>query len=161
MLGRAEPLQLSPIAVRPLLEEIRALYPSPDRALLLEVEVDPELTVLAQHEAIVKVLSNLVENARQAVGDRGRIRLAATAEGDSVRLRVVDDGPGIAAEVEERLFEPYFSTKHSGTGLGLVICRSLVERMGGSIRLGNRADGGGAEAELRLGRADLDGGNDS
>jgi two-component system nitrogen regulation sensor histidine kinase NtrY len=149
MLGRAEPLQLAPIPVRPLLEEIRSLYPSPDGRLVIELEVEPKLVVLAQREAIVKVLSNLVENARHAVGERGRIRLQAHGESDQVSLRVLDDGPGLSAEVEERLFEPYFSTKHSGTGLGLVICRSLVERMGG------------AEAELRLGRPPLDGGNDS
>ena len=67
-----------------------------------------------------------------------------------MRLHWRDNGTGLPADVADRLFEPYFSTKSKGTGLGLAICRSLAERMGGRISLGNRSDGPGAEAVLDL-----------
>ena len=59
---------------------------------------------------------------------------------------------GLPAEVADRLFDPYFSTKSKGTGLGLAICRNLADRMGGTITLSNRSDGPGAIAELTLPR---------
>ena len=63
---------------------------------------------------------------------------------------VADSGSGLPPEVEERLFEPYFSTKTNGTGLGLAICRSLATEMEGEISLGNREDGNGVRAVVRL-----------
>ena len=68
-----------------------------------------------------------------------------------------DNGSGLPPEVADRLFDPYFSTKSKGTGLGLVICRNLADRMHGSITLANSPDGPGAVAELTLPRVGRDG----
>ena len=61
---------------------------------------------------------------------------------------------GLSAEAEEKLFEPYFSTKSNGTGLGLAICRNLTRGMGGEITLRNREDGRGVKAVVTLPAAD-------
>ena len=71
----------------------------------------------------------------------------------TVTMAWEDNGTGIPADVADRLFDPYFSTKSAGTGLGLAICRNLADRMGGRITLENRDDGPGAVAEVTLRRA--------
>ncbi|RME41002.1 MAG: ATP-binding protein [Deltaproteobacteria bacterium] len=84
-----------------------------------------------------QVLVNLLLNAAQAMQGRGRIDLELDQNGGLVELLVRDDGPGVPAEVAEKIFEPFYSTKSSdeGTGLGLSLCRKLVEDHGGSLDL--------------------------
>jgi signal transduction histidine kinase len=89
------------------------------------------------------VLFNLLRNARDASGGKGRISIFSGVTGDVVRISVADRGEGIRPSDFPHLFEPFFTTKgDKGTGLGLFICAGLVERMGGSIRASNRAGGG-------------------
>lgn len=168
LLGRDHLSDVGSVEVEPLLQEVRSLYPSFDGGWSIEVRSQDGLWVWASREALTKVLTNLIENARHAMGGTGQVHLQASRVGDRVRIVVLDEGPGITAEVENRLFEPYFSTKNTGTGLGLVICRSLMEKMGGRIGLQNRRDAAGAEVILELAPAaqggegtPLAGGNDS
>jgi two-component system nitrogen regulation sensor histidine kinase NtrY len=159
LLGREQLPDLEPIDLAALLQEVRSLYPSLDGTFTVEVEAPGPLPVQASRNALLKVLTNLVENARQAMGEAGTVRMLGRIEESRVVVEIHDQGPGITAEVEDRLFEPYFSTKSTGTGLGLVICRNLMEKMGGSIALTNRPDGRGAVARLALPRSGS--GNDS
>jgi signal transduction histidine kinase len=104
----------------------------------LESEVPPGLPrVRLDGNEIQQVVLNLVMNAVDAAGARGRIRVRAEQDGGDVRLCVEDDGPGVREDLVERLFEPFVSSKDvgRGTGLGLAVCRGLVESVGGSIRL--------------------------
>jgi two-component system nitrogen regulation sensor histidine kinase NtrY len=106
------------------------------------------ITVLGDEEGLRKVFSNILENAREAMGGSGRIELRVAKQGDGVvEVVVADEGAGLTEEARSRLFEPYFSTKSTGTGLGLAISRGILEELGGSIRLGNRPQGG---AEVRI-----------
>jgi signal transduction histidine kinase len=84
-----------------------------------------------------QVWLNLIDNALDAVNEGGRVELMATREGDKVVVRVIDDGPGVPAEIRDRIFDPFFSTKPTGkgTGLGLDIVRRLVQRHNGLIQL--------------------------
>jgi signal transduction histidine kinase len=84
-----------------------------------------------------QVWANLVDNALDAVSDSGRVMVTARAEGPRVVVRVIDDGPGIPAEVRSRIFDPFFTTKPvgKGTGLGLDIVRRLVDQNDGSIEV--------------------------
>ncbi len=120
----------------------------------LSVSLPDELpAVLGDVAKLEQVLVNLINNARDAGGRA--ISVAASAverEGRSlVRIAVEDSGPGIAPEVLPRLFVGFVTTKArgKGTGLGLRICRRIVEEMGGSISAGNRAEGG-ARFEILL-----------
>jgi signal transduction histidine kinase len=82
-----------------------------------------------------QVWTNLIDNAVDAMGGSGTLTLRAEQDGDGVRVSVCDSGPGIAASIRERLFEPFATTKPpgSGTGLGLHISHSVVARHGGRI----------------------------
>jgi len=99
-------------------------------------EVDPAARVLGLPGQIDQVLMNLLTNAAQALGeDGGTIRIAVATGGDSVRIAVSDDGPGIPPEVLPRIFDPFFTTKDvgEGSGLGLSIVHGIVERHRGHI----------------------------
>lgn len=112
---------------------------------------EPETTVVegagkAQADAalLTQVILNLVQNATQAGAANVRVIV------DGERLRVVDDGPGIADDLKEKIFEPFFTTKTRGTGLGLPIARKMVEGMGGTLTLCKSPTGGaGFEVSLR------------
>lgn len=82
-----------------------------------------------------QVVLNLVRNAIEAVSVGGRVVLELVGDDDRIRLRVQDNGPGIPDEVRARIYEPFFSTKEGGTGLGMSIVHSLVALHGGSIDL--------------------------
>ncbi len=101
-----------------------------------------------------QVFRNLFENAVAACGGRGRVQIEALPELEpdgrpGVRLRIADDGPGIAAEIQGRVFQPFFTTKTKGTGLGLAIVRRLIEAHGGTI-VPDRSPLGGAAFLLQL-----------
>jgi len=89
-----------------------------------------------------QVLINLVRNAAEAIDGAGTVTLRTRAaraplggiETDAVILEVADNGKGISPEVEKRLFDPFFSTKATGTGLGLPIAARIVERHGGMLQ---------------------------
>ena len=86
--------------------------------------------------ALNQVILNLVKNALEAMaGQHGRVRIEAEAYKDRIEIRVVDDGPGLERDVQERLFEPFFSTKSAGrgTGLGLSISRQIAESHSGDL----------------------------
>ncbi len=150
LLGQERIDDVEELELLPLLEEIQTQYPSADGSLEIELDVEGAPRVLASRDGLTKVVANLVQNALQAMGGQGRILLRVRQQEDRVRLEVLDEGCGLDPEVEERLFEPYFSTKSTGTGLGLVICRNLMEKMGGSLALANRGDGPGAVATVHL-----------
>lgn len=99
-----------------------------------------------------QVMVNLVLNALDAMPTGGELSIEIRDEAAGVEIRVTDSGPGIADEFKTRLFEPFASTRETGLGLGLVICRRIVEDHGGSIR-GENLHGGGARFVVTLPRA--------
>jgi two-component system sensor histidine kinase AtoS len=100
---------------------------------------------------IARALANIVENALHAMPGTGVLRLVAAAEPDAVSLTVTDSGVGMDEEALERVFEPYFSTKTTGTGLGLPIARRNIELNGGTIAV-TSAKGVGTTVTVRLPR---------
>ncbi len=99
----------------------------------------PKLTVNGGE--LNQVWTNLLDNAIQALGERGTITIATARDGPCVRVDIADDGSGIAADVRERIFDPFFTTKDvgQGTGLGLDTARRIVaERHHGSIDVDSR-----------------------
>jgi PAS domain S-box-containing protein len=104
----------------------------PPWTLDLGVESEPFL-LHADPDQLRQVLFNLMTNAIQAMPEGGRITIEARRETGVDVLTVRDDGPGVPEELRARVFEPLFSTKTKGTGLGLTICRQIVEAHGGAI----------------------------
>lgn len=109
---------------------------------------DEGIAVRADPVLLEQVLVNLVHNAVQAVQDlpapRRHVDLACDRAGQSVRITVADRGPGIPAELLDQVFTPFYTSKPEGLGLGLSICRTIVEAHGGAITVENRAGGGAA-----------------
>jgi two-component system sensor histidine kinase FlrB len=116
----------------------------------LELRAGPEdAFVRGNRKALAGALSNLLDNARQACSGGGRVRLEGEHVAGTVMVRVIDSGAGIPREVQERLFEPFFTTRAEGTGLGLAIVRTVVEAHGGEVEV-NSAPGRGASFTVRL-----------
>lgn len=104
----------------------------------VEVEFDhnaKDIHIHADRGQIEQVLINLLINAAHASHDGGAIRVNVTHLSDRIRLIVADSGRGMSPEVKSRAFEPFFTTKAKGTGLGLPICRRIVETHGGQVTL--------------------------
>jgi signal transduction histidine kinase len=100
-------------------------------------------------DQFVQVFLNLILNAIDATGKGGRIDITATRDGEGVVVRVKDDGAGIRPESAARLFQPYFTTKKHGTGLGLFVTRRLVQQHGGRVEF-TSAPGTGTEFRVHL-----------
>lgn len=104
------------------------------RGIECRIEVSAKMApVLVDRIQIQQVLLNLIRNAIEAIGDTGEIVIGATLAGGMVCFSVIDDGGGIEAGKEETLFEPFFSSKADGMGLGLAICRTIIEAHGGRM----------------------------
>jgi signal transduction histidine kinase len=115
------------------------------------VQVEPvagEIRVRVNEAELQQVLLNLSLNAVQACGKGGRVVLTAAGE-DPVRIRVADDGCGIPTEIRKRIFEPFFSARRGGTGLGLFLSLDFVRHWGGDIEV-RSAPGSGSTFEVVL-----------
>jgi signal transduction histidine kinase len=111
------------------------------RAIESHITADLPL-VYGVRDQLLQVLLNLVLNAVDATERGGRIEIRVTAMADFIQVDIGDDGAGIAPEHVGRLFQPYFTTKKHGTGLGLFVTRKLVNDHGGSVQFAPRPDGG-------------------
>ncbi len=93
-------------------------------------------------EQLTQVLLNLVLNAMEFVPERGRVGVRTTTEGTQLRVQVYDDGPGIAAELRQRVFDPFFSRREGGIGLGLTVVQQIVQVHHGDISVSDSPWGG-------------------
>lgn len=127
----------SAVPLMEAVEHIQTLYGETLQSKNIEliVAVDPELMVGVPMNVAYIALVTLVSNSIEAVRDEGSIALAASSESDCVRCVVRDTGPGIHDGLAHRLFEPGFSTKGKGTGLGLALARNALRRCGGDLQL--------------------------
>jgi two-component system sensor kinase FixL len=142
--GENEPTAQSPNAT---VEEATALalVGAKERGIRVVLELGDDLpAVLIDKVQIQQVVINLVRNAIEAMaGVERRELVIATALGkDNVEVTVADTGPGLAPEVAAQLFQPFVTTKEKGMGIGLSICRSIIDKHGGRLRAAARPDGG-------------------
>ncbi len=97
--------------------------------------LEQPVMILADKTHVNRLFTNLVLNAMQSVpeGRQAQISISETLEESAVLIEVKDNGDGIPDDIQPKIFTPNFTTKSSGTGLGLAMCRRIVEQMGGTI----------------------------
>jgi two-component system sensor histidine kinase AtoS len=116
----------------------------------LRVEIAGDAPVVnADAELLKIVVQNLLINGAQAMQGSGLIHISVISDDGVCQITIADHGPGIAPEVREKLFTPFFTTKARGTGLGLSTARRLVEAHGGTLVIECPPDGG-TSATVRL-----------
>lgn len=122
------------------------------QGIVVEESLQPELPgMLARDSGMRSICMNLILNAVQAMPSGGRLWVTTVARGEMLEFMVQDTGPGIPAEIRDRIWDPFFTTKPpgQGTGLGLPVTGSIVKRHAGSIEVENCPEGG-ARFTIRL-----------
>ncbi|MBP3956196.1 hypothetical protein J8F10_12970 [Gemmata sp. G18] len=131
-----------------VLELVRARADA--QGVTIEADLAPDLPpVPGAAQAIGQVVLNLVTNALQAMPGGGRLTCRTRAARGRVELAVSDTGPGVAPDARDRVFEPFFTTRSDGTGLGLALCREVARQHGGDVAL-DPAGGPGATFRFTL-----------
>ncbi|AKU14611.1 sensory transduction histidine kinase [Azoarcus sp. CIB] len=133
-----------------LVGEVLNLYES--SPVMIRAELGRNLPPVAGDASQIRqVIHNLLQNAEDALAGQegGVVTLTTRLDGDRVALQLRDNGPGFPAQLLTRAFEPYFTTKSRGTGLGLAMVKKIIDEHGGEVRLLN-GETGGAEVRIRL-----------
>ncbi len=99
-------------------------------------------------DQLVQVFLNLILNAMDATEEAGTIDISSSFEDGWLTIEIRDNGSGIAVDDRDRIFQPYFTTKATGTGLGLFVCRRIIEDLGGRMELRNSTPQGTTFAVL-------------
>ena len=139
-LGRPKSQEFEPCSVHALLDEsldvVTAQLREQNVAVVRNLEADSDI-VNGNPEGLKAAFLNLFLNASEAMPHGGTLRVSTGAadSGDSLQIRIDDDGPGVAPEVRERVFQPFFSTRSRGTGLGLPLALRTCEEHGGTLTL--------------------------
>jgi signal transduction histidine kinase len=123
--------------LRGVLEEISALlYPQARHQQVELVTELPEnsLPVTAYRDQIKQAILNIAINALEVMPEGGKLTLSLELDGSIAQVRITDSGPGIPGELHDRIFDMHFTTKQTGTGIGLYVARSIFEAQGGSVR---------------------------
>jgi len=151
--SREDPLATDPLRV---VQSAQALLAPQSRFREIRVVTEPATVewpnVLVAPSRLVQVFVNLLLNAADAMEGKGTLRVACREDGGKVLLSVTDHGPGVAKENRRKIFDPFFTTKPvgQGTGLGLPVCRAIVESFGGTLELAAGAEGEGATFVVAL-----------
>jgi signal transduction histidine kinase len=144
LFARPAPLEVDDhdlvVLVKQAVDDERAFASKRDTALAVVTNV-PSAPLLVDAPKIVFVVEELVHNAVESVLDRGRVDVEVDMRVDTVRIAVRDDGAGIATDLQHRIYEPFFSTRDHGRGLGLAIVHTFVTLHGGRIEVGSNARG--------------------
>ncbi len=152
-LVRSQPLRTEPTDINRLVEDtlLLARDSASNRRINFELALSRHLPSLEVDRGQIKqVLLNIIVNAIQSVTEHGDIRIATMMRGEhDVGISVTDNGCGIPDALRERIFDPFFSTKPTGTGLGMAIARRIIERHHGTIEI-ESAEGQGTSVTLIL-----------
>jgi signal transduction histidine kinase len=147
----ADPKLMKVEAAAPLRDARDFLAPQLEkRGIALKLGSLAEANVNVDPAQLKQVLINLIQNAAESIGENGTVTLSAVCDTrrlnghpqSTVILEVTDTGKGIASDVQKRLFDPFFSTKETGTGLGLTIAARIIEKHGGALEFRTQVNRG-------------------
>jgi signal transduction histidine kinase len=132
-----------------LLKETVNLFREVQGVSFIEQLASPTVKVIADSDQLRGVFINIIRNAIQAIEKAGTITMSTSHEGRSCLIKISDTGLGIPEEIRSKIFEPNFSTKSEGMGIGLAIARRVIEDHGGKITCQSER-GKGTTFEIRL-----------
>jgi signal transduction histidine kinase len=132
---RESPLQIKPVSLADLIDGIVHSIKKPEGIKI--IKPDCNVVLECDQKKMEVVFTNLFVNAIQAVGESGQILVRATEQQNHIIIDVEDSGPGIPRDVLDKIFEPLFTTKQTGTGLGLPSCKNIIEQHHGKIVAAN------------------------
>ena len=148
LLGKPSTISSQPLNLTSLLNELLPLLEG--EALHYNTKITADFHEVSPIDGdsgqLTQVTLNLVRNAIQAAGDNGKVTVKLKQIGDWVELSIEDNGPGIPPHKESQIFDPFFSTKPHGTGLGLSVVQTIANNHGGKIKVSNLPQGGAAFA---------------
>lgn len=164
--AKTPPAVLSSLDLNALIEEILHLYLSGDDRDIIHASLAQDLPlIMGDPTQLRQVIHNLLQNAQDAVADRGEqaaparidiiteeihYRSSDGAVSNAVQLTITDNGPGFTPKILAHAFEPYITSKPRGTGLGLAMVKKIIEEHGGRIDIQNRSDTNGAKVAILL-----------
>ncbi|HEU4797266.1 MAG TPA: ATP-binding protein, partial [Pyrinomonadaceae bacterium] len=150
--ARRESPAVQPLSVDELVRSVADLFraSASEQGIVLDCDIRVQAELTGKSVAALRdALSNLLLNAMQATPQGGKVVLSAAAANGDLVISVQDSGSGVPADLRERIWEPFFTTRQRGTGLGLAIVRKRVQEVGGSASL-EAGNGRGALFQLRV-----------
>lgn len=139
---RARELTCAPASVNSAIKDLAASYPFPSNIIVKAVPDPADPCVNSDMNALADALRHVLDNSAQAMPDGGTLTIEASHDDKLAYLTVTDSGPGLPDGDGEKIFEPFFTNKPRGLGLGLTIARKLLEQQGGTATARNAAPGG-------------------
>jgi len=130
---KGRPLKISKHSLQDILKSVILDLTESKKVQITNEDVE----INCDFELMKVVLINLVVNAMQATGNEGKIKITSEKTDDKIIIQVEDNGPGIPQDKLVKIFEPLYTTKQEGTGLGLASCKSIIEQHGGKISVNN------------------------
>lgn len=110
--------------------------------IAVKAEVPGPFIAEGEEHHLKQVFINLLKNAIEAMEDGGTLKITAMRDADKLKIHFKDDGPGIPSQLAERVFEPFYTTKAAGTGLGLLISQKITQEHGGSLAIDSTQEHG-------------------
>jgi len=140
--ARLPPPSPSEFDIEQLVRSVVQIHTS--EACRVEINAEGPMQIRADRDQCVQVMTNLLQNALDAVAnaDEPLVQVSLAATGDHIAVQIADNGPGLAADVRDRVFKPYVTTKSGGTGLGLAIVQRIVVEHGGDVSVSESPLGG-------------------
>ena len=134
---------LKPDRIERILEDVIAMYTGMPLNIKIKTRFHPDIPpVMVDAEMIKQVFINLIKNAIEAMPDGGELTIKTISLEDKVFIEFTDTGIGIPPGIQGKVIDPYFTTKESGTGLGLTICSKIVSDHGGHIKIMSKENEG-------------------
>ncbi len=136
--SRNKELSLEPVEIKEVIKKVLALlsYELKKNHIELKEEFNHAIKVNGDQNRLIQVFMNLINNAIQAIGEKGGIVTISTRDTDDVtEINIADSGPGIPKDKLQKIFEPFYTTKESGTGLGLAIIKKYVDEHHGEVKV--------------------------
>ncbi len=146
---RQSPALKNPQSLNDCIKSVSLLLANEARRLMIDVSVKADSNnplVIGDTVEIEQVIFNLMRNSMEALesgkNTERHIQLSSSVSADHAIVEVLDNGPGISTVIQDRLFEPFVTSKEKGMGLGLALCERIIERMGGELHIANVSKGG-------------------